>query len=148
MQWIKTERKGTAQIISLIVLLTVIFWTIYYLSVSPDQVYIRLQLKEEDLGSKWRITFMPFIMTLCYFVLLTAEKAGMVNTPYKEPVSREEAGRIAANINVLSMFIFLIVIVGMVSGKSMSLSDVGAGILTTAFIITVIVIVVNKFGTR
>jgi hypothetical protein len=149
MTQVRTDGRRAAQSVAAIIVAGTLCWTAYFLAVSPDQIDLRLRLDEEaTLGSKWRIAFMPVVMALCYVILRLAEKMGMVNTPYREPVAPEEASRIAANLNLLTMLIFVAVIVGMVSGRSWPPGRVATTLLSVTLMVTVVVLAYRLLSSR
>ncbi|MVN88497.1 hypothetical protein GO986_17280 [Deinococcus sp. HMF7620] len=140
------NKESLLQSVTIALVISMILWVMYYIIVSPNQVYIRIRLDDKaSLGSEWRIVFMPIIMSFAYLVLSQAGKAGVMNMPYDEPLSPREVGHIAAKLNILIMIIFVVVIISMVSGQSWPVEAVAISMFLMIFFVTSCLMAIKMF---
>ena len=48
----------------------------------------------------------------------------MINTPYKEPITPDEARQIAAKLRVFSLFLLMLILIGLTTGQDWTLRAV------------------------
>lgn len=99
---------------SLALLVAAFGWTTYFLVTAPEEVLLRMHSsRDPDLGSKWRVIFVPILKAGAFAMLGQAERLGLVNGP--EDLTIEEKRTTAAGLRVFVMFLLLMVLPMLVS---------------------------------